>query len=156
VARKKVQINREKVIQDIQNRVDELSFPQLSQQSNQQKDLIIREIEMTLEQYLTKYQNKAMMIDAETKDLNLQDMDLENKNKNLYIAYKILLDLDMTNLLRDGYILIENLRKTFTNQEIEYETAISYSFGEGIENRQVINKKISLAELLSYAKAEIQ
>lgn len=152
----KVQVDdRKSVIEDIQSRIEKLTFPELTKLTNIEKDKELLKIEEKLKEYLIKYQQKALMIDAQTKDLNLQDTDPENKNKNLYIAYKIMLDANITELLQDGYILIETLRKTFTGTEIEYEVGIRYAEGrKGDVN--VVNKKVSLAELLSYTKADIQ
>jgi len=156
MARTQIKIeDRETAIKKIQSRIEELTFPELVKLTNEEKNKELLEIEKVLKEYLTKYQQKALMIDAQTKDLNLQDPDIENKNKNLYIAYKILLDANITELLQDGYILIETLRKTFTQSEIEYEIGIKYSEG-GKGNFNVVNKKVSLAELLSYTKADIQ
>lgn len=155
MAKQKVQIdNRENIIQNMQKRIEELSFPILTELTEQEKNKQLNDIENKLKEYLIKYQQKALLINARTKDLNLKDTDSKNRNKNLYIAYKILLDADMTSLLQDGYILVENLRKTFTEEEIEYEIGIRYAVRKG--HYEILNKTISMAELLSYAKADIQ
>ena len=146
--------NRQVVVQDIQKRVEELTFAPVAELSDQAKNEELEQIREVLIEYLTRYQNTSKIVENQTRGLNFDGMDPHSKNKNMYIIYKKMLNADMTQLLQDGYILIENLRKTFTNKEIEYEVGMKYSIGKG--RYEVFNKKISLSELLSYAKADIQ
>lgn len=145
---------RNEKVKEIQQRVDELTFPELTKLTNQVKKQELNKIKQVLEAYLIRYKQAAISINQATQGLNLQDLDNHNKSLNLYICYKQLLSkIDVTSLLQDGYILVETLRKTFTEEEIEYEIGMVYGRGQ---DRKLINKKISLAELLSYAKADIQ
>ena len=143
--------DRAAIANDIQARVDELAFPELASLSNTAKNQELLEIEKTIRDYLLRLQRMSIIIDNATKGLDFDNG--KSKSLNLYILYKSLLTTDMSSLLTDGYILIENLRKTFTGKEIVYEIGMEYSVSRG--NKQLIEKKISLAELLSFAKVDI-
>lgn len=142
---------RRNLATSIQERVDELTFPELANQTNDFKKAELNKIELEIRNYLIKYTRMAQLVNNITEKYDFNN----NKSKalNLYILYKSLINTDMTNLLQDGYILIETLRKTFTGKEIEYEVGMEYSVSRG--NYQLINKKISLAELLSYSRVSI-
>lgn len=141
---------RQALAQDIQKRVDELTFGELEQMSNEEKNIALKEIETEIRAYLIRYTQMSQKVNQVTANYNFDD---KENLYYLYYLYKSLLGVDMTGLLQDGYILIETLRKTFTGKEVEYEVGMEYSLGKG--SYQLINKKISLAELLSYAKVDI-
>ena len=144
--------DRKNLTEEIQQRVDELTFKELESLSNKEKNQELNKIETQIRNYLTMYANSERIVYTATKNLDLTNKN--NKNLELYILYKKLLTADIAKLLQDGYILIENLRKSFTGTEIQYEIGMEYSIGK--KNKQLINKTITLAELLSYAKPEIQ
>ena len=131
--------DRAAIANDIQARVDELAFPELASLSNTAKNQELLEIEKTIRDYLLRLQRMSIIIDNATKGLDFDNG--KSKSLNLYILYKSLLTTDMSSLLTDGYILIENLRKTFTGKEIVYEIGMEYSVSRG--NKQLIEKKIS-------------
>jgi len=148
-------MDKEIIVQQIQKRIDELMFPSLTSLTNKEKNEELKQIKQVLENYLTRYKNAAILINKATANLNLENIQgKKEKALNLYILYKQLINnLDLSSLLQDGYILIENLRKTFTDKEIQYDIGMrNFIHKEYI----LLNKKISLAELLSYAKVDIQ
>lgn len=144
--------DRAELAKDIQKRVDELTYPELATLSNEAKNEELQKIEQQIENYLIEYTLMEKKVEVATKGLVLNPN--MNKNLQMYILYKTFLTTNLTQLLQDGYILIETLRYAFTGTEIIYQIGMEYSVkGAG---RQLINKRISLAELLSYAKPEIQ
>lgn len=152
---KKVEILSEPIrndlANDIQKRIDELSFEEITNQSNKMKTEELSRIKKTLTDYLIRYARVEQSI---ARDLRTDLDSISDKNLRLYIAHKDLLrtNADIGGVLQDGYILIENLRKTFTGKEIKYRVGIEF----GNKNVRLIEKEISLAELLSYAKPEVQ
>lgn len=143
--------DRQKMSEIIQKRVKELSFKELNILSTQAKNQELLKIEQAIREYLIRLEHISRIIDAKTKMI---PQDISDRNLQTYIIYKQLLTVDMTSILQDGYILIENLRKSFTNKEVEYVIGMEYSITRG--KRELINKKVSLSELLSYAKVDIQ
>lgn len=147
---------RLEIAEDIQKRVDELTFPQLAELTNIEKNNELKRIESALREYLERYERTERIIMGVTKNLDLSNE--QNKNAKLYGIYHSLLTSDMESLLRDGYILIENLRETFTGEKIVYQVGMNYSVSsEGTKrHRELIIKEMNLAEILSYAKPDIQ
>lgn len=143
--------DRRQMSEIIQKRVKELSFKELNTLSVQAKNQELLKIEQTVREYLIRLEHISRVIDAKTKMI---PQDISDRNLQTYIIYKQLLTVDMTSILQDGYILIENLRKSFTDKEVEYVIGMEYSISRG--KRELINKKVSLSELLSYAKVDIQ
>ena len=143
--------DRQKMSKIIQKRVKELSFKELNILSTQAKNQELLKIEQAIREYLIRLEHISRVIDAKTKMI---PQDISDRNLQTYIIYKQLLTVDMTSILQDGYILIENLRKSFTDKEVEYVIGMEYSITRG--KRELINKKVSLSELLSYAKVDIQ
>lgn len=143
--------DRQKMSEIIQKRVKELSFKELNILSTQAKNQELLKIEQAIREYLIRLEHISRVIDAKTKMI---PQDISDRNLQTYIIYKQLLTVDMTSILQDGYILIENLRKSFTDKEVEYVIGMEYSITRG--KRELINKKVSLSELLSYAKVDIQ
>jgi len=142
---------RESLADAFQERVNELTFPELANLSKIEKNKELKQIKKQLKSYLINYEQTALYINNATANLDLDNG--KNRSLNLYILYKSLSNANIASLLQDGYILIETLRKTFTGNEIEYEVGMEYSISRG--KRQLINKKITLAQLLSYAKVDI-
>ena len=143
--------DRQKMSEIIQKRVKELSFKELNILSAQAKNQELLKIEQAIREYLIRLEHISRVIDAKTKMI---PQDISDRNLQTYIIYKQLLTVDMTSILQDGYILIENLRKSFTDKEVEYVIGMEYSITRG--KRELINKKVSLSKLLSYAKVDIQ
>ena len=143
--------DRRQMSEIIQKRVKELSFKELNTLSAQAKNQELLKIEQAIREYLIRLEHISRVIDAKTKMI---PQDISDRNLQTYIIYKQLLTVNMTSILQDGYILIENLRKSFTDKEVEYVIGMEYSISRG--KRELINKKISLSELLSYAKIDIQ
>lgn len=143
--------DRRQMSEIIQKRVKELSFKELNTLSVQAKNQELLKIEQAVREYLIRLEHISRVIDAKTKMI---PQDISDRNLQTYIIYKQLLTVDMTSILQDGYILIENLRKSFTDKEVEYVIGMEYSISRG--KRELINKKVSLSELLSYAKVDIQ
>ena len=147
---------RTEIAEDIQKRVDELTFPQLAELTNIEKNNELKKIENVLTEYLIRYEQAERAIMALTKNLDFSNE--QNKNAKLYGIYHGLLNSDMESLLKDGYILIENLRETFTGEKIIYQVGMNYSISSEGEkrHRELIVKEMDLAEILSYAKPDIQ
>ena len=160
----KVSIDREPIVKELEDKIKNLSFRELADLSEIEKDKELRKIEKKVNNYLLRYEelkkevnNKLSGLEQKMAKINIDDP-IKKKNIALYQLYKELLSeknnkIDINNFLMEGYILVETLRKTFTGQEITYEIGMIYGKGG---NRQLINKTISLAELLSYAQVDIQ
>lgn len=144
--------DRASLVKEIQSRVDELTFPELANLSQKAKNEELSKIYNTVKKYLIEYNIAEKNIANKSQTLNLIETD--NKNLQMYILYKTLLTTDISRLLEDGYILIETLRYAFTGQQITYEIGMEYSVGKN--QKQLIEKTISLAELLSFAAPDIQ
>lgn len=159
MARKKVSIDRQPLINEIEEKVKALSFPELAELTEQEKNRQLNNIEIILNNYLIEYERVNMEINnALINQKNNFPGFNDNDPRALYGLYKSLLydkklGISIDKLLKEGYILIETLRKAFTGKEIIYEIGMIYGRGS---NRQLINKTLSLAELLSYAHADIQ
>ena len=143
--------DRNAIANNIQERVNELTFSELATLSDKVKKQELLQIEQTIKNYLNRLQEAAIIINEKTNSIDFDNN--KSKSLNLYITYKTLINANMSSLLTDGYILIETLRKAFTGKEIIYEIGMEYSVSKG--NRQLIEKEISLAELLSYANVDI-
>lgn len=143
---------RSTLAKEIQSRIDEVTYKNLAELSNKAKNEELQKIINQLKIYLKKYTLMEKIVTRKSQGLSFDDK--ANKNLQMYILYKTLLTTDMSTLLEDGYILIETLRYAFTGTKITYEIGMEYSVGKN--NKQLINKTISLAELLSYAKPDIQ
>lgn len=143
--------DRRQMSELIQQRVRELSFKELNMLSNKAKNQELIKIEQTIRAYLVRLENISRVVDSKTKMI---PQDISDRNLQAYIIYKQLLTVNMTSILQDGYILIETLRKSFTGKEIEYMIGMEYSVSRG--KKELINKTVSLSELLSYAKVDIQ
>lgn len=143
--------DRSAIANNIQERVNELTFSELATLSDKVKKQELLQIEQTIKNYLNRLQEAAIIINEKTNSIDFDNN--KSKSLNLYITYKTLINANMSSLLTDGYILIETLRKAFTGKEIIYEIGMEYSVSKG--NRQLIEKEISLAELLSYANVDI-
>ena len=140
------------IAQNIQSRIDELTFEELANQSNQMKKEELLKIKQTLQDYLIRYKQTEIIINTTMQKYDLSS-DIRERSYQLYGIYKSLMNIDIQNLLQDGYILIETLRKTFTGKEIQYQIGMEYSIGKN--KSELINKMISLAELLSFAHVDI-
>lgn len=143
--------DRDRIADEIEQRIKELSFKELNTLSYQAKNQELVKIEQAIKEYLLRLKNISKIINAKTK---LIPKDIEDRDLQTYLIYKQLLTVDMTSILQDGYILIENLRKSFTGKEIKYIIGMEYSIKRG--QKELINKQISLSELLSYTKVDIQ
>ena len=132
----KVSIDRESIIADLEKRITELSYPELTNLTEIEKNKQLKNIEHTLNEYLIKYnQINSLVTQSLIERKNQLDNFDDSDPRKLYGLYKSLLydkevGVEINNLLRDGYILIENLRKTFTGQEIIYEIGMVYGRGK--------------------------
>ena len=139
---------------EIEKIIKNFSYRELSALSTAFKKKEFQKIEKDISNYLLEFNAlKAQLMSVSL----LTNQAYKNENVQKYVTYKhwrqqhsdIKLDL----ILKKGYILIEQLRLAFTGKEIKYIVGFEGSVSRG--NRQLVNKEISLAELLSYSYIDI-
>ena len=74
---------RMSMAQIIQQRVDELTFPQLTELTNKEKNKQLKQMEIQLKNYLINYEQTALKINKATSQLDLNN----GKSKSLNLSH---------------------------------------------------------------------
>lgn len=146
--------DREKALKEIQDIIQEYSYEQLDKLSATIRQQEVQRIKTDISNYLSEYNAfKAML----TSTQMLESVNFQNENVQRYVTYKNWrsqhIDVKIDLILKKGYILIEKLREAFTGKTIEYVVGFEGSVSRG--QRELVNKKMSLEEMLSYSYVDI-
>ncbi len=121
------------------------------------QQLLQQKIVSPLQRYLKQIQpiynkilnanNRSLLVAASGDDYKKIKNDLYIEIKKITEEYKNLLPL-----LKSGYILIEEIRETFTGKTITYEIGFPVGRGKG---RNYYRKELSMKEILKLGRIEI-